>query len=230
MPRLSRSASSPELDYNRPPRLHPAAGVTEFSVPSEPKRPDKQSFPILMMMVPVVMAVALYLFTRSAYSLVMLGASPLMYLASTTGSRRDTRRRYARDMEDYHRRRVQVEEAAVDALVGERGTRRRTFPDPASVLLFATGPRARLWERRRWDSDFLHLRLGTADLPSEITIRDPAREAHEGPLQLDGPRRPGHVPDGRRRRDRRPGRARLVPWRCGRSRRWPRCTVPPTSP
>ena len=117
----------------------------------------------------------------------MLGASPLMYLASTTGSRRDTRRRYARDMEDYHRRRVQVEEAAVDALVGERGTRRRTFPDPASVLLFATGPRARLWERRRWDSDFLHLRLGTADLPSEITIRDPAREAHEGPLNWTAP-------------------------------------------
>src|SRR6478735_5991248 len=46
---LSPNAATPELDYNRPPRLHPASGVKEFSVPVEPKRPDKTPIPLLMM-------------------------------------------------------------------------------------------------------------------------------------------------------------------------------------
>ena len=58
------------------------------------------------------------------------------------------------------------------------------------MLLFATGPRARLWERRPWDRDFLHLRIGTSDLPSEVTIKDPARDAHEGPCSGPPPTSP----------------------------------------
>ncbi len=191
---LSPSPATPELDYNRPPRLHPASGVKEFNVPAEPRRPDKAPFPVLMMLVPLFMGVGLYALTKSIYSLVMIGMSPLMLVANTTGSRRESKKRHTRDVADYRKRRIQVEEAALDSLVSERGTRRRNFPDPATVLLFATGPRARLWERRRWDSDFLHLRVGTADLPSEVTIKDPAREAHEGPLLWTAPDVPVTLP------------------------------------
>ena len=178
-----------------------------------------------MMVVPVLMGAGLYVFTQSPYGLIMIGASPLMLLASTTGSRRDARRRYVQDMADYQKRRVQVEEAALDSLVSERGARRRDFPDPASVLLFATGPRARLWERRRWDSDFLHLRIGTSDLPSEVTLKDPARDGARGSPAVDRTRRAGDHPDDGRRRDRRASPTALAPSRCGRSRRWPRCTA-----
>ena len=53
---LSPSASGPTLDYNRPPRLHPAAQPNEFSLPQEPRRPDKMPFPLLMMLMPVLMS------------------------------------------------------------------------------------------------------------------------------------------------------------------------------
>ena len=62
------------------------------------------------------------------------------------------------------------------------------------MLLFATGPRARLWERRPWDRDFLHLRIGTDDLPSDVTIKDPTRDAHEGPLLWTAPDVPVTIP------------------------------------
>ena len=62
------------------------------------------------------------------------------------------------------------------------------------MLLFATGPRARLWERRPWDRDFLHLRIGTNDLPSDVTIKDPTRDAHEGPLLWTAPDVPVTIP------------------------------------
>ncbi len=128
------------------------------------------------------------------YTLLFAAAMPLMMLANASGSRRQQKKRYLEQVKEYEERRVRTERAAVTSLVGERGSRRRNFPDPATVLLFATGPRARLWERRPWDRDFLHLRIGTTDLPSDVTIKDPTREVHEGPLLWTAPDVPVTIP------------------------------------
>ena len=191
---LSPSASSPTLDYNRPPRLHPAAQPNEFSLPQEPHRPDKMPFPLAMLLMPVMMSGVSYFITHRWYTLLFAAGMPLMMLANASGSRRQQKKRYLQQVDEYHDRRVNIETAAVGSLVGERGRRRRNFPDPATVLLFATGPRARLWERRPWDRDFLHLRIGTSDLPSEVTIKDPQRDQHEGPLLWTAPDVPVTIP------------------------------------
>ena len=183
------------MDYNRPPRLHPAAQPNEFSLPQEPRRPDKMPFPLVMLLMPVLMGGVSYLgFGRNPLTLIMAAGMPMMMLANQSGSRRQQKKRFLEQVEEYQERRVRTEDAALKSLVGERGARRRNFPDPATVLLFATGPRARLWERRPWDRDFLHLRIGTTDLPSEVTIKDPARDAHEGPLLWTAPDVPVTVP------------------------------------
>ncbi|MEO7351806.1 MAG: hypothetical protein ABIW17_07900, partial [Marmoricola sp.] len=191
---LSPSPSGPTMDYNRPPRLHPAAQPNEFSLPQEPRRPDKMPFPLAMLLMPVVMSAVSYKITGSYYTLLMAAGMPMMMLANQSGSRRQQKKRYVEQVKEYQERRVRTEDAALKSLVGERGTRRRNFPDPATVLLFATGPRARLWERRPWDRDFLHLRIGTTDLPSEVTIKDPTREVHEGPLLWTAPDVPVTIP------------------------------------
>ena len=51
-------------------------------------------------------------------------------------------------------------------------------PDPAIALLVASGPRSRLWERRRTDPDYLAVRIGVGDLESEITVDDPEQLEH----------------------------------------------------
>lgn len=66
--------------------------------------------------------------------------------------------------------RTQVEERVYRALAVERLARRKAAPDPGSVLLLATGPRERLWERRPDDPDWLLVRVGTADLDSEVEL------------------------------------------------------------
>jgi DNA segregation ATPase FtsK/SpoIIIE-like protein len=58
------------------------------------------------------------------------------------------------------------------SLDAERLGRRYDCPDPAAVLSIATGPRRRLWERRRTDPDYLLLRTGTADLPGKAEMMD----------------------------------------------------------
>jgi len=180
---LSPAPSRPELDYNRPPRLHPPAGPREFTLPSEPRKPDKMPIPFTMMLMPMVMSGSSYLMTRSPYSLLIMLVMPLMLVLNATGSRRQQKKRWLAQIDDFNAKWVSVENAALEALVDDAARQKRSLPDPAGVLLFATGPRARLWERRRWDADFLQLRLGTADLGSHVIVKDPARAAHEGPLR-----------------------------------------------
>lgn len=184
---LSPSASRPELDYNRPPRLHPPQRPREFALPQEPRKPDKMPIPFVMMVSPLAMSGSMYFMTRSPYSLLIMVMMPLMMLLNAAGGRRQQRRRWLESMDEYHEKRVSVENAAVSTLVDERVQRRLGFPDPATTLLFATGPRGRLWERRRWDADFLTLRVGTDDLPADVVVKDPARPQHEGPLRWTSP-------------------------------------------
>jgi S-DNA-T family DNA segregation ATPase FtsK/SpoIIIE len=191
---LSPSANGPELDYNRPPRLHPPERMREFSLPSEPKRPDKSPIPIVMMLSPIVMSGFMYWRTGSIFSLMFMILMPIMMLLNATGTRRQQKVRYQEQLAEFHRRRADIEKAAVASITDERGQRRSIYPDPASVLLFATGPRSRLWERRRWDPDFLELRLGTSDLQSDVVVKDPTREQHEGPLRWTAPDVPVVVP------------------------------------
>ena len=63
-------------------------------------------------------------------------------------------------MKEYREQRRQVEGDAAEALRLERERRRSMAPDPAEAALIATGPRTRLWRRRRDDPDYLALRVG----------------------------------------------------------------------
>jgi S-DNA-T family DNA segregation ATPase FtsK/SpoIIIE len=82
-------------------------------------------------------------------------------------------------------------EAALSALLAaERVRLHERAPDVVRVLLTARRPGARLWERRPAHDDFLELRLGLADQPSEVVVRDP--DGGEGPdaptpVQVDVP-------------------------------------------
>lgn len=176
---LSPSPAGATLDYNRPPRLLPPLRPTDFRLPAEPKTPDKLRFPLAMMVLPLVMGVAMYLFTKSPYGLVIMVLSPMMAVSNYVSSRGTRRTQHVEAVRTYAERTARIERQAYDALGEESAARRRELPDPASVLLFATGPRARLWERRRTDPDWMLARIGTADVQSEVSLHDPAREDHE---------------------------------------------------
>ncbi|WP_116952524.1 FtsK/SpoIIIE domain-containing protein [Jiangella endophytica] len=191
---LSRSPGGVTLDYNRPPRLLPPPRQTEFRLPSEPRKPDKEPMPWALALSPMVMGAGMYYFTRSPFSLMIMIITPVMMIARYRGTRAQQQNRYHDDMKTYVERMRRIEQQAYEGLVEERSARRRDLPDPSALLLFATGPRARLWERRRTDPDFLHVRVGTADVPSEVSLTDPRREEHERALLWTAPDVPVGVP------------------------------------
>ena len=166
------------LEFNRPPRLLPPGGTMRFQLPNPPGKPERRPVPLLMAAVPVVLGVAMAYFLRQVYMLAMAVFSPVMLLGSYVSDRRHGRKSHVRQRAEYTERRARVEADAGAAVAAERARRRHDCPDPATVLSIASGPRRRLWERRRTDPDYLLLRLGTADLPSAVELTDPAADEH----------------------------------------------------
>jgi DNA segregation ATPase FtsK/SpoIIIE, S-DNA-T family len=174
--RLSQDGAG--LDFNRPPRLLPPVRETRFQLPVPPTRGERRPLPILMAVIPVVMGVGLAYAIHEVYMLAMCALSPVTMIGNYFTDRKQGRKSYTARMAEYREHRARIETDARDALAAEQAARRADCPDPATVLTIATGPRRRLWERRRSDPDFLVLRLGIADLPSAVELRDPTQDEH----------------------------------------------------
>ncbi|MBV7254878.1 FtsK/SpoIIIE domain-containing protein [Streptomyces sp. S-2] len=166
------------LDYNRPPRLRPPTRQTRFHLPSRPKEYEARPLPWLMALFPLVGAVVAVAIFGRWYYMIMALLSPLMLFGNYFMDKKHGRRSHAKMVKEYKETKARIQQDARDALVAERLDRRQAVPDPALVLSLCTGPRTRLWERRRTDQDHLLLRVGTGYLPSEVVLDDPEQDEH----------------------------------------------------
>ena len=182
------------INFNRPPRLLPPPRVTRFKLPSPPDKQQRRSLPILTALAPLLMGVGLYYLTHTVYVLAMCAMSPLMMIFNYMNNKKEGKRSYADKLAEYKERKASIERDARAALEAERAQKRDDSPDPATVLCIASGPRRRLWERRRTDPDYLLLRMGTADMPSAVELLDPTLEEHLRQVFWDIPDAPVTVP------------------------------------
>ncbi|MFF7373754.1 FtsK/SpoIIIE domain-containing protein [Streptomyces massasporeus] len=166
------------LDYNRPPRLRPPERQTSFRLPSRPREYEARPLPWLMALTPLVGAVVSVMIFQRWYYLIMAALSPVLLFANYYNDKKHGRKSHAKQVEEYEEQKERIEKDAQDALVAERNDRRHAIPDPATVLALGTGPRTRLWERRRTDRDHLLVRFGTGQLPSEVVLDDPEQDDH----------------------------------------------------
>lgn len=170
------------LAYNRPPRLPPAPRNVKIEMPTEPGDAQKRPIPLIASLAPVLIGVALFVISKNPTFLLFTLLSPVMLLGSWISERRQGKKSHRQQVADYKAAMAETKKKITDAARWERRMRRHDAPDPAAVLVTALGPRRRLWERRRWDSDRMLLRLGTAKLPSSIEL--------EGGSRTDRPERP----------------------------------------
>ncbi|MBE8477018.1 FtsK/SpoIIIE domain-containing protein [Streptomyces justiciae] len=167
------------LDYNRPPRLRPPDRQTKFRLPSPPREYEARPLPWLMALTPLVGAIVSVLIFQRWYYLIMAALSPLLLFANYFNDKKHGRKSHAKQVKEYEEQKEKVEKDAQDALVAERTDRRHAIPDPATVLSLGTGPRTRLWERRRTDRDHLLIRVGTGQMDSEVVLDDPEQLDHK---------------------------------------------------
>nr|WP_206327946.1 FtsK/SpoIIIE domain-containing protein [Streptomyces sp. S3(2020)] len=176
---LKWSEDGAGLDYNRPPRLRPAERKTQFRLPSPPRDYEARPLPWLMALFPLVGAVVSVMIFGRWYYMIMALMSPLMLFGNYFMDKKHGRKSHAKQVKEYKEHKERIEKDAEDALRLERLDRRKAIPDPAAVLAFGTGPRTRLWERRRTDADHLLLRVGTGRVRSEVVLDDPEQDEHK---------------------------------------------------
>ncbi|MCW2670464.1 MAG: putative cell division-related protein, partial [Frankiales bacterium] len=149
-----------ETEVTRPPRLRTSPTTTTLQVPQEPAPVPTRRLPVVPLLLPVLLGVVMAVLSSPVFLLFTL-LSPLMAL-STWWSDRGQARRAAREQATTFAQQ-EAGFAAEESLLrdAETGARHEASPDPAAVLLTASGPGPRLWERRRSDDDALLVRVGT---------------------------------------------------------------------
>jgi len=172
---------SPEgewLDYNRPPRLLPPEARTSFRLPAEPAPARPSPMPWITALLPAGLGLVMMAVMKNPSYLLMAFFSPVMMVGNWLNGRRTGKIGHRRMQAEYVEHLAAAELEIGHALDAERLRLRASSPDAAELLLIATGPRSRLWERRRSDPDHLLVRVGLADLDSTVVVD-----------QLDGPQR-----------------------------------------
>src|SRR6266516_257733 len=175
------------LVYNRPPQLLPPRRSRRLVVPSQPVQGDGPRLGVLTMVLPALFGVGMAVMLHQVLYLSMALLGPLTMGAGAWSDKRTGRKRHGAAMREYEQARRKHSEDLERLRAADEVERREACPDPATLLLVATGPRRRLWERRAGDHDVLRLRVGTADLPAAIELaRDrggqrPTEEEGGGP-------------------------------------------------
>lgn len=179
-PRDAHLAPTPDggVAYNRPPRLSRPEPERRFQRPKEPRRAEGMRLQLLAASLPAVLGLALAWITGTWYFLLIAFMTPLIMVGQWWSDRRHGRKQHRQALKDHKEQLAAYEEAVEQARAADELARRADAPDPADVLLTATGPRRRLWERRIHDTDALRLRVGLADLPANLELS----EEQGGPL------------------------------------------------
>ncbi|MGW2217391.1 FtsK/SpoIIIE domain-containing protein [Nonomuraea sp. NPDC001684] len=170
------------LAYNRPPRLRRPEPERRFVKPKEPTRSEGMRLQLLAALLPAVLGVTLAFALHAPYYLLVALMTPIIMIGQWVSDRRHGRKKHKQALKEFGERVRAYDEEVERARAADEAARRSDAPDPAQVLLTATGPRRRLWERRIHDADSLRLRVGLADLPANLDLSEEQGGPIEPPL------------------------------------------------
>ena len=143
------------------------------------------------MIAPLIMGLVLFVFTRSALSILFIGLSPL-FMIGTWIDNRIQNRRLVRDGDKAFAEAVhQLRQEIAGALARERVGRLAECPSTAEVVDAMRRQTPLLWTRRREHERMLTVRLGVGTQPSRHTVELPQRNRTQPRHWLAAGVRPG---------------------------------------
>ncbi|MEN8655910.1 FtsK/SpoIIIE domain-containing protein [Streptomyces sp. 21So2-11] len=158
------------LAYNRPPRLMSPRQRPRLVVPAAPIKGEGVRFQLIATVLPFFFGLGMYFVTKQVYMLLFCLMSPLMMIGQWVSDRRHGKKQHRVAVKEFKQAKADHETEVQRLGELDQHRRRDAFPDPGQLLLFATGPRRRLWERRITDPDAMHLRVGFSDLRADIEL------------------------------------------------------------
>lgn len=172
-------------DYRRSPKLNLEVETAEFKLQGPDKTPVKPKNRILRMVLP-----PLGMLAGMGLSTMIMGNNPVMLIsmgmmslltASFTVSQYVTEKREAKQAaftaeEDYSHYLVRAVANASRAYDAERRVLCYQHPSPETLVQLVERYDPRIYERQRYNKDFLHFSLGVSDLPSALNVTSDVSE------------------------------------------------------
>ncbi len=160
------------VPFNRSPRVEIRYPGTEFEPPEIPNEFEKQPFPWMLMVVPVMLGVAMYLVTRRPLTLMFVAMSPMMMMANYLMTMKRTRRQRDAAVARFEGQFERLQGQLAAEVPHERELRERETPHVGELMRAARAAEPLLWTRRPEHWSFLNVRLGTGTTLSRNTVRD----------------------------------------------------------
>jgi S-DNA-T family DNA segregation ATPase FtsK/SpoIIIE len=150
------------------PRLKTTPETTTVDFPAPPQAPARTPFPVLASVAPLIVSVVLATALHQPEVLAFAALSPVMIGAQAVADRRLRRRTAKVALRSYQRATADAHASLAAAVRVEEARRREAAPDLGVITEAIRRRQPPLWQRRLDDSDAMTVRLGVADLPSEI--------------------------------------------------------------
>ena len=164
-----------QVEFNRSPRLAPVYQGEEREAPKPPEPPKPAKFPIVMLIVPLIMAPLFLVLGRGALGMVFMAMMPLMVVGHYIDKRVTGRREYRAAVEQFGESVEHMRTTLAAERDREREVRLAESPEVQEIRASALALEPLLWTRRPEHDAYLDLRLGLGTLPARATIKMPAR-------------------------------------------------------
>ncbi|GAA4831793.1 FtsK/SpoIIIE domain-containing protein [Luteimicrobium xylanilyticum] len=163
-------ASAGPVPFNRSPRVEPRHEGLELTAPEAPSEDDRQPFPLLGMLAPLLVGGAMFVLTHNPTSLVFVLMTPFMLAGNFVTQKRQRRRRRERLVARFDERLEGLERTLAAQALAEREGRLAEAPSTVVALAEAVRRGPLLWTRRPEHWSFLNVRLGLGAMPSRTTV------------------------------------------------------------
>lgn len=169
----------PVLDHRyvhrRSPRLEQVFSETKRGLPKPPRLPPRPRLPLIAVIAPALLGIALFAVTRSPMSLVAIVFSPVLALGAWLDQRFGGKRKQRRELREY-RASLASERGELKRLQAEESRlRSKEYPDLAEIVDAFEHRTELLWARRPEHAGFLEVRFGDGRLPSRTVLELPDR-------------------------------------------------------
>jgi S-DNA-T family DNA segregation ATPase FtsK/SpoIIIE len=167
------SSTSTDIMFNRSPLVLRRPAPRKVELPAIPTDPQQAKFPWLAMAAPLVMGAVTYLLTHNALSLVFVALSPIIMIGNWIDQRFRIKRQHVAGVAAFEAGLATAGSDLDDASVEDRADLEAMYPSTETCLRAAGQLTPLLWSRRPEHPEFLHVRLGTGDIPALTTIDRP---------------------------------------------------------
>lgn len=176
---VSRRAplSRTEAGFSRSPRLEPVYRGETFALPEIPVAPQTTRLPLLVLISPVLLGLAIFLLTHQVFTLVFVALSPLIMLGTWLDNRIQGARKQRSARAGFEEGMADARERLARAHAREITERNAESPGTTELSVAMRSRSPLLWTRTPEHSTFLEVRFGAGRLPSRTTVQAPSKNS-----------------------------------------------------